>query len=88
MISLGLNAFSWMVALVSYHTPADRSSPEIRGAQASLWSDGLALEGPDTDTLTGENRQNGGTGVHMSSKGLQAHGEMWAEKVGLWISRN
>ena len=41
-----------MVALVSYHNPADTSSPEIRGAQASLWQDGLALEGPDTDTLT------------------------------------
>jgi Carbohydrate esterase, sialic acid-specific acetylesterase len=80
--------FPWMVALVSYHTPADTSSPEIRGAQASLWRDGLALEGPDTDTLTGENRQNGGTGVHMSAKGLEAHGEMWAEKVGQWISRN
>ncbi len=80
--------FPWMVAQVSYHTPADTSSPEIRGAQASLWKDGLALEGPDTDTLTGENRQNGGTGVHMSAKGLQAHGGMWAEKVGQWISRH
>ena len=80
--------FPWMVALVSYHNPADRASPEIRGAQSSLWSDGLALEGPDTDTLTGENRQNGGTGVHMSAKGLQAHGEMWAEKVSQWILRH
>ncbi len=79
--------FPWMVAQVSYHSPEDYSSPDIRAAQASLWKDGIALEGPDTDTLTGANRQDGGTGVHMSAKGLQAHGAMWAEKVGQWISQ-
>jgi hypothetical protein len=79
--------FPWMVAQVSYHSPDDRFSADIRAAQASLWKDGIALEGPDTDTLTGDNRQDGGTGVHMSAKGLQAHGAMWAEKVGQWISQ-
>jgi hypothetical protein len=79
--------FPWMVAQVSYHSPDESSSADIRAAQASLWKDGIALEGPDTDTLTGANRQDGGTGVHMSGKGLQAHGAMWAEKVGQWISQ-
>jgi hypothetical protein len=78
--------FPWMVAQVSYHTPDDPATPEIRAAQASLWKDGIALEGPDTDSLTGDNRQNGGAGVHLSAKGLQAHGQMWAEKVAQWIS--
>ena len=80
--------FPWMAAQVSYHTPGDPSDPEIRAAQASLWKDKIALEGPDTDTLTGDNRQHGGTGVHLSAKGLQAHGQMWAEKVAQWISQS
>ena len=77
--------FPWMVAQVSYHTPADPGAPEIRAAQAALWKEGLALEGPDTDALTGSNRQNNGTGVHMSAQGLQAHGKLWAAKVEAWL---
>jgi hypothetical protein len=73
--------FPWLVAQATYHNPAEALSPEIREAQASLWKDGIALEGPDTDILTGDNRQNGGKGVHLSGKGLEAHGKMWAEKV-------
>ena len=80
--------FPWMAAQVSYHTPADTSDPAIRAAQASLWKDKIAIEGPDTDTLTGDNRQNNGAGVHFSGKGLQAHGRMWAEKVAEWISQS
>ena len=34
--------FPWMVAQASYHTPADRSDPDIRAAQASLWKDKIA----------------------------------------------
>jgi hypothetical protein len=77
--------FPWFVAQVSYHTPDDPKTPEIRDAQASLWRSGVALEGPDTDQLTGLNRQNHGTGVHMSDTGLKAHGRSWAEKVGPWL---
>jgi Carbohydrate esterase, sialic acid-specific acetylesterase len=79
--------FPWMVAQVSYHTPSDPADAEIRAAQASLWKDKVAIQGPDTDTLTGDNRQNHGTGVHMSAKGLEAHGRMWAERVAEWISQ-
>ncbi len=42
---------------------------------------GTAIEGPDTDTLTGDNRDHNGAGIHMSGKGERAHGELWAEKV-------
>jgi hypothetical protein len=77
--------FPWFVALASYHSPVDTSSPELREAQHSLWKSGVALEGPDTDTLTGSNRQNGGKGVHLSAQGLQAHGRMWAEKVSAYL---
>jgi hypothetical protein len=79
--------FPWFVAQVSYHTPADPSCPEIRDAQKSLWQAGIALEGPDTDHLTGDNRQSGGKGVHMSDKGLQAHGRSWAEKVAAYLDQ-
>ena len=44
----------WFVAQVSYHVPGDEASPDIRAAQASLWKDGIALEGPDSDALKGE----------------------------------
>ena len=73
--------FPWFVALASYHSPTDTSSPELREAQQSLWKNGLALEGPDTDTLTGSYRQNGGKGVHFSAEGLHAHGKLWAEQI-------
>jgi hypothetical protein len=79
--------FPWFVAQVSYHDPADPGTPAIRAAQAALWTEGLALQGPDTDKLTGEDRQNNGTGIHMSAKGLQAHGELWAEAVEAWLDR-
>jgi hypothetical protein len=75
----------WFVAQATYHSPADPSCPPIREAQASLWKDGIALQGPDTDQLTSLNRQNNGQGVHFSTQGLKAHGELWAEKVGAYL---
>jgi hypothetical protein len=75
----------WFVAQASYHTPDDPSTPAIREAQRSLWQSGLALEGPDTDSLTGDMRQNNGKGVHFSAKGLDAQGRLWAEKVEVWL---
>lgn len=80
-------AAPWFVAQVSYHVPGDESSPDIRTAQASLWKDGIALEGPDTDALKGEMRDNGGKGVHFSGPGLRAHAVKWAEKVRPWLER-
>ena len=79
--------FPWFVAQATYHNPADAATPAIRDAQAALWKEGLALQGPDTDTLTGESRQNHGAGVHMSAGGLQAHGKLWAEAVAAWLDR-
>lgn len=76
----------WFVAQVSYHVPGDEASPDIRAAQASLWNDGIALEGPDSDSLKGDLRENNGQGVHFSSQGLNAHGEEWARKVAPWLT--
>ena len=77
----------WFVAQVSYHVPGDEASPEIRAAQASLWRDRVALEGPDTDALKGALRDGGGKGVHFSGSGLRAHAASWAEKVSPWLAR-
>lgn len=78
----------WIVAQTTYHVPGDESSPDIRAAQASLWVDGIAGEGPDTDTLKGDMRERNGQGVHFSAKGLRAHGQLWAEKVLAWLDRS
>ena len=63
----------------------DQRSPELEAAQPSLWTGGLAREGPNTDALGPEYRQNGGKGVHMSDAGLKAHGALWAEAVERYI---
>ncbi|MCE2693052.1 MAG: sialate O-acetylesterase, partial [Verrucomicrobiaceae bacterium] len=74
----------WFVAQVSYHVPGDEGSDEIRAAQASLWKDGFAFEGPDSDALKGKLRERDGKGVHFSGEGLRVHGAKWAEKVLPW----
>ena len=77
----------WFVAQVSYHTPEDTGSPDIRAAQAALWKSGVALEGPDSDALTGDLRDGGGKGIHFSGKGLRVHGAKWAEKISPWLEK-
>ena len=83
---VGWNA-PWFVAQASYHNPGDMSSPEIRAAQKAVWDDGLALPGPDTDTLTGDMREKNGLGIHMSAKGLKTHAHLWFEKVSPWLEQ-
>jgi hypothetical protein len=78
----------WFVAQASYHVPGDEASPEIRAAQQSLWTDGVANEGPDTDQLKGDFRDEGGQGVHFSGKGLREHAARWAAKVAPWVEQN
>lgn len=77
----------WFVARVSYHNSDKPSFETTRTAQAKLWAEGVALEGPDTDTLTGDHRDYDGTGIHFSPKGLEAHGLLWAEKVQPFIDK-
>jgi hypothetical protein len=71
----------WFIAQVSYHVPGDEASPDIRAAQASLWKDGIACQGPDSDALKCDLRENGGKGVHFSGPGLCAHAAAWLEQV-------
>jgi pimeloyl-ACP methyl ester carboxylesterase len=83
---IGWNA-PWFVAQVSYHVPGDEASPDIRAAQAALWKKGFALEGPDSDALKGDLRENGGQGVHFSGPGLREHAACWVDKVAPWMEK-
>jgi hypothetical protein len=75
----------WFVAQVSYHVPGDEASPDIRAAQASLWRDDIALEGPDSDALKGPLREAQGQGVHFSGPGLREHAARWVDMVAPWL---
>ncbi len=80
-------AIPWFVAEATYHSPTDMSSPPLQAAQRSLWESGIALEGPDTDTLTAQYRQNNGKGVHFNDAGLKAHGLLWAAAVEAYLDK-
>jgi hypothetical protein len=75
----------WFVAQASYHTPDDPGSPDLRAAQKALWDAGVALAGPDTDSLTGPLREAGGRGVHFSAAGLRAHARLWTARIAPWL---
>lgn len=77
----------WFVAQATYHVPGDEGSDDIRSAQASLWRDGLALEGPDSDALKGNLREGDGRGVHFSDQGLRAHAARWLERLLPWLEQ-
>lgn len=76
--------FPWFVAQATYH-PGQPPYAGVRAGQRQLWDARVALEGPDTDAMVGDLRDNGGKGIHFSRKGLKVHGEAWATKVGDWL---
>lgn len=70
----------WVVAHVSFVPELAREKMDaIRAAQAELWKEKVALEGPDTDDLLGDMRHK--DRIHFSKKGLEAHGKRWAERL-------
>lgn len=75
----------WFVAQVSYGNPNQPGSDEQRAQQRAMVDNKLTFAGPNTDTLTGNLRENNGQGVHFSAEGQKRHGQLWAEIVGQWI---
>ncbi|MGV1004536.1 MAG: sialate O-acetylesterase [Candidatus Nanopelagicales bacterium] len=71
----------WFVAGASYDDPRRSRSASVRMAQNAVCAEGLALPGPDSDLLTGGNRDYDGDGVHFSPLGLRNLGLAWAESV-------
>lgn len=80
-IDMNIN-IPWFVSNTSYIN--FMISESVRKGQQSLWNN-IALQGPDTDTLIGSNRQDFGTGVHFSCKGQHNHAVIWLEKIIPWI---
>jgi hypothetical protein len=83
VIALRLVGVPWFLAQASYHSESDPGSPDIREAQRASWTSGVAIEGPDTDSLRAEYR----SGVHFNGEGLRKHGRMWADTVGPWLEQ-
>lgn len=77
----------WFTAMATYHVPGDEYSTEIQQAQKALWDAGISLEGPNTDELKNDMRDNDGKGVHFSARGLKKHAELWVEKVTPWLTK-
>lgn len=75
----------WFVANASFIPNKPLNEAGSRGGQKLLWEQKVAFEGPDTDKMVGDLRDNGGKGIHFSKKGLEVHGKAWAEKVGMWL---
>jgi hypothetical protein len=69
-------SFPWMVAQVGHW--------QTRKAKVRLWADGIALEGPDSDALAGENRISP-TNCHFSETGLKRHAALWFDKLSPYL---
>lgn len=76
--------FVWMPAKSTIH-PNVYNNPKgeavIRGAVDRLWQTEGFFPGPDTDTLTGDNRGGPSSCSHFSGKGQRNAAAMWVEAV-------
>ncbi len=80
----------WYVAQVSVW-PLPSENPEgdenIQAAQARIWSDGVAYQGANSDSIGVEYHQLDGSRVHFRPPGLMRHGTLWSIHVGDQIDR-
>lgn len=74
----------WMVARASFcparYNPPSELCQAVRAAQTRLWKEGIALQGPDTDDMTGRTYRCSDD-IHMNEHGLVVHGTRWFEQV-------
>jgi len=77
--------FPWFVAKVSYLNAKEAKFENVREAHQKLWDKGIAMEGPDSDVLVGDNRDYNGEGIHFSPKGLKNLGEMFGDYIAKYI---
>ncbi|MBR4750109.1 MAG: hypothetical protein IK083_11145 [Abditibacteriota bacterium] len=70
--------FPWFVAKASLMSADTGMYEPVRQAQQRLWDTGVALAGPDTDTLVGDYREYDGKGAHFTPSGLEAHARLWS----------
>ena len=68
----------WIVAQASY---SDGTVGEgVRSAQAMTWREGLALPGPDTDTL-GATFRDADFRVHFNESGTREAARLWSDSI-------
>ena len=79
--------FPWFVAKASLMSADTGLYEPVRQAQQRLWDTGVALQGPDTDTLVGEYREYDGKGAHFTPPGLEAHARLWSYILADYIRR-
>jgi hypothetical protein len=79
------DALVWMPAKSTIH-PTVYNNPTgeavIRGAVDRLWKTKGFFPGPDTDTLTGDNRGGPSSCQHFSARGQRNAAAMWVDAVG------
>jgi hypothetical protein len=75
----------WVVAQVSYHSPTDMRSDDIRAAQASVAQLSNIVAGPDSDALDAPYRDGNGQGVHFNERGLKELAARWVECIEPWL---
>lgn len=75
----------WLVAQASFHPgSSEPQQKEVAQGQRMLWEKKVAQPGPNTDELRGAEFRS--DGVHFNDKGLHKHGELWAEKIAVWLA--
>lgn len=68
----------WMVAAGGF---SEGTNPEATNrAQRALWAKGVALAGPDTDTLRTEFREPS-NGVHLNEAGTRSAARLWEDAI-------
>jgi lysophospholipase L1-like esterase len=68
----------WLVARATYGS--GKISESVRSAQKRLWDDGIALPGPDTDSL-GQPYRETSDGVHFNEAGTREVAQLWVKKI-------
>jgi len=75
----------WFVALNSVKTALPKNDIPIRRAQKAVIDSGLALLGPDTDTLRENPEWMEASGAEFVGEGLKHHGELWFEVLSKYL---
>ncbi len=68
----------WLVARATYGS--GKISESVRSAQKRLWDDGIAWQGPDTDSL-GQPYRETSDRVHFNEAGTREVAKLWVEKI-------
>lgn len=78
----------WMVAIVGNQWMNIAYGKGCRTAQKQIIAEGLALRGPDTDTLGKKFRLMEGKSSHFNQRGLEAHAALWSKAIKRFLCKS